>query len=58
MLDLVSKACSDEAFFTKVTSLVEVLAVCFQKLHFLGDVGDVLVILPISVDVSEEAPVI
>ena len=58
MLDLIGKAGSDESFFTLVSGLAHCLNVSFQKFHLLDEVGMLLIILAVAVDVGKEAPVI
>ena len=58
VLDPVCELCGDEAFFTEGTSLVNTLTFCLQEFHLLHDIGKVLIILAVAVDIGEEAPVI
>ena len=58
MFDPVCESGSDEAFLNEGAVLEGALAVCFQKLHLLGDVGALLVIWVVLVHVSKESPVI
>ena len=58
MLDSVCESGTDKAFFADGMSLANDLTLCLQELHFLHDVGEVLVVLVVAVDVGEEAPVI
>ena len=58
MFDLVCKLHGDKTFFTEGMSLANALTLCLQELHLLCDVGEVLIILSVVVNVSKEAPVI
>ena len=58
MLDLVCKVGSDKLLLAEVPGLADVLDVHFYKFHFLCEVGMLLVILAVMVEVSEEPPVI
>ena len=58
MLDPVCELGCDEALLNEGMSLEGTLVICLQKLQLLGDVGALLVVLTVSVYVSEESPVI
>ena len=58
MLDLVCKGGSDKAFLTEGVGLLVVFKVCHHELHLLHDVGALLIILLVMVDIGEESPVI
>ena len=49
MLDPICESSCNEALLNDGTSLEGALAICLQKLQFLGDVGAFLVILAVSV---------
>ena len=58
MLDLFCESGQDEVLFDKSTALDDALPFCFQEVQLLDDVGVLLVILTISVDIGKESPVI
>ena len=58
MVDLVCELCRDKSFLAEGPSLANALAFCFQEFHLLYDVGEVLIVLSIVVDISKEAPLI
>ena len=58
VLDLVCKGGSDKAFLTEGVGLLVVFKVCHHDFHLLHDVGALLIILLVMVDIGEESPVI
>ena len=58
MLDPVCESGCNEAFLNEGVILDGALMICFQKLQFLGDIGALLVVLAVSMHISEESPVV
>ena len=58
MLDLFCESRCDEAFFDKGMAFDNALSFCLQEVQLLDNVGVLLVVLLISVDVGEEPPVV
>ena len=58
MFDFVCKAGSNESFFTKSAGFLVVFEVGHHELHLLSDVGTLLIILLIVLDICKESPII
>ena len=58
MFDPVCEPGCNEAFLNEGAILEGTLTICFQKLQFLGNVGTLLVVLAVSMHISEESPII
>ena len=58
MFDLLCELGQDEAFLDEGVAFDDALPLCLQEVQLLDDVGIFLVVLPVSVDVSKESPVI
>ena len=56
MFNLVCESSTDEALLIEGMRLVNALTFCLQEFHLLDDVTEVLVVLPVAVDVGENAP--
>ena len=58
MLDPVSELSHNEVLLDEGTILEGTLMICFQKLELLGNVGALLIVLPVLMHVGEESPVV
>ena len=58
MLDLLCKLGHDKAFFNKGTAFDNALPLCLQEVQLLDNVGILLIVLSVLVDVGEEPPIV
>ena len=58
MLDFVCKAGGDEAFLAEGAGLFVVFQVSHHEFHLLCDVGTLLIVLAVMVDIGKESPVV
>ena len=58
MLNFFCEAGRDKALFDKSAAFDNTLSLCLQEVQYLDDVGILLVILLVAVDIGEESPVV
>ena len=58
MFDLLCESRRDEVLFNEGLALNDALSLCLQEVQLLDDIGVLLIILSVSVDVGKEPPVV